>query len=43
MNSEIENVKIPASAKTIEKEAFRGCKKLKRVTLAKNSGLEVIE
>ena len=42
MNSEAESVKIPASVTELWKEAFRGCKKLKRVTFAKNSGLKKI-
>lgn len=43
MRTVIESVTIPASVTAIEKEAFWGCKNLKRVTLAECSKLEKIE
>lgn len=40
MNSEIESIIIPVSVTAIEREAFRNCKGLKRVTFAEGSILE---
>ena len=41
MNSKIETVVIPASVKTIKKMAFCGCERLKQVTFAEGSKLEM--